>query len=354
MKLDFKKMFHDYAEQNQKTFAHDRTKTLGASEVFGCIRMAWAKKHGVAKNEDEDQSWGATARGDLIEQFHVVPILDSMLPKTSGYIGAGTEQKTFVDMEKFLSATPDGLIDGLDKDALQEYGIADIESTCIVTEIKSIDPRVNLTEEKTIHRGQVIVQMGLIRAQTEFKPMYALIMYFDASFLDKMSFYVVKFDEAVYEQAGKRSTTVFTTNDPSTLRAEGKLTNGCDYCQFTTWCSKLTEDSMPPIDVSANTPMERDAMKPLAEEYNKVSVEFKKLETRKDELKEQIKDKLKTFKKRKVAGDKKAGEAWSVSYTFIQGRETLDKGAMAADGIDLDQYMKTGDGYDRLTINFKE
>ena len=353
MKLDFKKMFHDYAEQNQKVFSHDRTKTLGASEVFGCIRMAWAKKHGVEKN-DEENSWGATARGDLIEQYHVVPILDSMLPKSMGYIGAGTEQKTFVDEEQFLSATPDGLIDGLDSDALADYGIEDIESNCIVTEIKSIDPRVSLTEEKAIHRGQVIVQMGLIRAQTDYKPMYALIMYFDASFLDKMAFYVVKFDEKVYEQAGIRSKKVFTTNDPSTLRAEGKLNNGCDFCQFTNWCSRLTEDSMPPLDGGKDTPEERDALKPLAEEYSKVSADHKRLETRKDELKEIIKDKLKTFKKRSVKGDKKAGDAWSVSYSFIQGRETLDKGAMAADGIDLDQYMKVGDGYDRLSITFKE
>jgi hypothetical protein len=351
MKLDFKKMFHDYAEKNQKVFTHDRTKTLGASEVFGCIRRA--KKHGVEKN-DEEQSWGATARGDLIEQYHVVPILDSMLPEKSGYIGAGTEQKTFVDMEKFLSATPDGLIDGLDRDALQDYGIDDIDSDCIVTEIKSIDPRVNLTEEKAIHRGQVIIQMGLIRAQTEFKPMYALIMYFDASFLDKMSFYVVKFDEDVYEQAGIRSTKVFTTNDPSTLRAEGKLNNGCDFCQFTTWCSKLTEDSMPPLDTSSDSPEQREAMKPLAEEYSEVSSKVKALEARKDDLKEQIKDKLRVFKKRKVSGDKKAGESWSVSYSFTSGRETLDKGAMAADGIDLSQYMKTGDGFDRLSVTFKE
>lgn len=353
MKLDFKKMFHDYAEQNQKTFTHDRTKTLGASEVFGCIRMAWAKKHGVEKN-DEEQSWGATARGDLIEQYHVVPILDSMLPEKSGYIGAGTEQKTFVDMDKFLSATPDGLIDGLDRDALQDYGIDDIESDCIVTEIKSIDPRVNLTEEKAIHRGQVIIQMGLIRTQTNFKPMYALIMYFDASFLDKMSFYVVKFDEDVYEQAGIRSTKVFTTNDPSTLRAEGKMNNGCDFCQYTAWCSKLTEDSMPPSDTSTDTLEQREALKPLAEEYSKVSNKLKSLETQKDDLKEKIKDKLRTLKKRKVSGDKKAGESWSVSYSFTPGRETLDKGALAADGIDLSQYMKTGDGFDRLSVTFKE
>lgn len=354
MKLDFAKMFHDYAAQNKKTFEFDRSQSLGASEVFGCIRMSWAKKHGAPENEGEEDSWGATSRGDLIEQYHVVPALDATLPATSNYIGAGDQQKTFVDPVSKLSATPDGLVDGLDADALQIYGVDDIESDCIVTEIKSIDPRVDLKEEKAIHRGQVITQMGLIRENTEFKPMWALIMYFDASFLDKMSFFPVKFDEEIYAQGKLRAAKVFTTTDPAELRAEGKLGNGCDFCKYTTWCAALTESQMPPdVPKTLATPLQREKLKPLAEEYAEIQGKLKTLDARKDELGEQIKDALKLFKTRRLSGDKKAGETWSVSYTFIAGRETLDKGAMMADGINLSDYKTTGDGYERIVIKNK-
>jgi CRISPR/Cas system-associated exonuclease Cas4 (RecB family) len=352
MLLDFKGMFDSYAAKNQKAFSHDRSKSVGASEVFGCIRKAWAKKRGVVRDTGES-SWGATSRGDLIENYHIVPVFESELPEGYGYIGAGQDQKTFVDEESQLSATPDGLIDGLSRDALKLYDIEDIESDCIVTEYKSVDPRVNLKEEKAIHRGQVITQMGLIREKTEFKPRYGVIIYVNASFLDDVKVYVVRFEEEVYEQAKKRAKLVFSANNPQDLRPEGKLNGGCQFCEFTSWCAKVTGNSMPPEGSKDKlSDQQKSILKTLAIAYTQTSQSLKEAETTKDELSEKIKETLRAFNVRK-ASDKTSGDEWSVSYTFVNGRETLDKRAMEEDGIDLSQYTTTGNGYERLAVKTK-
>ena len=45
MPIDIKAIFDSYYESRQKTWAHDRSKTVGASEVFGCVRKGWFEKH---------------------------------------------------------------------------------------------------------------------------------------------------------------------------------------------------------------------------------------------------------------------------------------------------------------------
>jgi len=166
--LDFKEMFDEYVENDNKTWQYDRNKSLGASEAFGCLRQACYKKHGFEVDEGTENSWGAMRRGDIIENAFIVPALLATIPEGSELLGAGEEQETL--LKDLLSATPDGLLIDVSRDCLTKYGIADIESDSIVTEFKSIDPRVNLTEPKTVHFGQVQVQMGLIRELTDYKP----------------------------------------------------------------------------------------------------------------------------------------------------------------------------------------
>jgi hypothetical protein len=43
-KLDFHKLFEDFNTANQKVWEHDRSTTVGASEVFTCLRKAWFEK----------------------------------------------------------------------------------------------------------------------------------------------------------------------------------------------------------------------------------------------------------------------------------------------------------------------
>src|SRR5690606_31829838 len=132
--------------------------------------------------------------------YHVVPAME-YLPAPAKLTMGGSVQETIVLGRN--SATPDGLIVGLDKEPLSLYGIENIRSNCVVLEIKSIDPRVNLKEEKDIHHGQTQVQMGIIRETTKFRPNYAVIIYVDASFLDNIKVYVVEFDAKKWEVAKK-------------------------------------------------------------------------------------------------------------------------------------------------------
>lgn len=344
--IDFKKIFDSYSKAHPKIFAHDRSQSVGASEAFDCIRKTFFKKTGAAKDPDYEDSWGATSRGDLIENYHVVPALDEFLPEGAFYVGAGEDQKTFIDKDHPLSATPDGLVSGVPKNALKKYGIADLESDCFVLEIKSIDPRVNLLEEKAIHKGQAIVQLGLIREQTEYKPMYAVILYFNASFLDDISVFVVKFDEVIFNNARARSKQVFGAKEARELTAEGKITHSCDICPYTSACASATEKDMPPEESNSTISQEDvDTMESLAVEAKAAAKVMKDAEVKKKILDNSIKDLLKKIGRRRLAGPNA-----KVSYTFVQGRSKFDHEAMKEDGIDLDSYKTIGDGHERITV----
>jgi len=157
--LDFKEILNNYMVTNQKVWVHDRSKTLGASEVFGCIRKAFFTKTSAPKDPDYKDSWGATERGNIIEDHFLVPAFQEHTPGDVEAIGLGDEQETLID--GLLSATPDGLLINLEKNALTKYGIADIESDCAILEFKSIDPRITLLEAKAITRGKYKPKWGL-------------------------------------------------------------------------------------------------------------------------------------------------------------------------------------------------
>ena len=241
--LNFADIFSDFIEQNQKVWAHDRSESVGASEVFGCERLAWFKRFGEASgfavDEDYEQDWGATKRGDILEEHFVVPAIRDHLPGTAKLILAGGKQVTFFHGHN--SATPDGIILNLERDALKLYGVEDIgPSGCVTFEIKSIDPRVSLHQEKDIHFGQVQTQMGIIRAETEYKPDYAIIIYVDASFLSRIKVFAIKFDERVWTESKRRATRIMTTTDPVQMSPEGKIDGGCKFCPWTTACTNAS------------------------------------------------------------------------------------------------------------------
>lgn len=352
--LDFDKIFNNYMSSagKQKKWMYDRNLSMGASEVFDCLRKAFFKKRGFEIDEGYDQSWGAMERGNLIEDYYVVPALDVGLPEGVDLIGAGqSDQTTFLDEENFLSATPDGLVANLPSNALSLYGIEDIESDCITVEVKSIDPRVNLTEEKTIHRGQVNVQMGLIRDQTDFKPRYAVILYVDASFLDNIKPFIVRFDEKTYAAAKQRAKKVFAAKTPEDLAAEGKMTGACKLCQFAKRCNMLNLAAVPTESYDKTTSdKDRDAMAKLVAAEAKAKEESKKAEQAVEVAKLEIKEYLKKLGTKNL---KAIDGSWNVSYSTQKGRTTLDKEAMIEDGIDLTKYQVEGEGFEVLRVTVK-
>src|ERR1017187_9791563 len=176
----------------KKKWKHDRTKTVGASEVGTCSRRVWFGKKSTDADKDHVDRWGATERGNLIEMKLWAPALKK---KYNGKLKfRGDQQKSFIDGP--LSATPDGLLLA-PRDALKEHGIKDIEADCILLECKSIDPRVDLKEARHHHILQAQAQLGCVRAKTKYKPVYCVISYIDASFLDNITEFVVKFDPEI-------------------------------------------------------------------------------------------------------------------------------------------------------------
>lgn len=353
--LDFNNIFNRYMahESKQKKWMYDRNLSMGASEAFDCLRKAYFKKKGFPQDPDYVQSWGALERGNLIEDEFVVPALDIGLPEGVDLIGAGqSDQTTFLDEEARLSATPDGLIANLDRDALKLYGIDDIESDCITVEVKSVDPRVSLTEEKAIHRGQVNIQIGLIRDQTDFKPRYGVILYVDASFLDNITPFVVRFDEKVYEAAKSRSRKMFAATKPEDLAAEGKVTGACKLCAWFKTCNGINLDAVPKESRDKTTgDKDREAMAKLVE----AEQEAKERQKLAEMDVERIRLDMKEFLKKLGTKNLKANDgSWGVTYSTQKGRIGLDKEAMIDDGIDLTKYEKEGESFEVLRVSFKK
>jgi hypothetical protein len=345
--INFAGMFKAFEEITEKDWRYDRAASLGASEVFGCIRKAFFQKHGYEPDDDHEDDWGAAKRGDIIENNFAVPAVQAILPPGSELIYAGGDQDTL--RIRRLSATPDGLAINLARDALAQLGIPDIESDCVVTEFKSFDPRAHIKEEKAIHRGQVQVQMGLIRDLTEFKPVYAIIFYFNASILSDIRPYVVKFDPKVYQTAKDRSELVYATNEPSDLPPEGKIDDACRLCSFTEECSIAQGLATPRNERSVSNTKALARAGELAKRYKELKAKEKEISTEAGETSQEIKDLLRKHDTKKIVAE----DGCSISVSWCKGKRTIDRLAMEADGIDTTKYEKEGNGYDRLNVSVK-
>jgi hypothetical protein len=154
---------------NQKRSFHDRSQTVGASDIGRCERQIWCDKHGAPRRDAaRGEDWGAATRGNLIEAFWV----DALKQKFGErLLFAGDDQRTL--RSGFLSATPDALIIDVTKDEATALGIPELEGGAIVAECKSIDPRTRMDGPKPEHAYQVQAQMGLLRETTNYKPAYA-------------------------------------------------------------------------------------------------------------------------------------------------------------------------------------
>lgn len=326
------------------TGATDRLTTVGASEVFQCARkIAYAKAETPADPDHEDR-YGARLRGDLIENHFWEPALRGQKPEGTQLLFAGTEQRTLVD--GYLSATSDGLLVGVAPDSLAHLGVADLGSDALVVECKSIDPRVSLKEAKAEHSGQTQVQMGLIRHCTPYRPEYALISYADASFLDTITEFAVRFDPAVYAAAKARANTIMLAEDPAELAPEGKIAGGdeCRYCAFKSRCigalvAAIPRDSVP---IGANA---QASLKALVEQHEQADGEAEAATGRREQVRELIRGLLRELGTRKVSGD-----GFSVSWFPVKGRKSLDRKAAEQAGLDLSRFEKEGDPSERLTI----
>jgi hypothetical protein len=354
---------------------------MGASEAFGCLRKAWFSKNGAEKDPDHKDSWGALQRGDLIEQHFAEPAVRWFLENEfvdARLIWGGENQKTLKAPDAPLTATPDGLVINADDDALALYGIPSLGGTgCFNFEIKSIDPRVNLKEEKAIHRGQTIVQMGTTRETTEYKPNYAVIVYLDASFFDDIDIFVVPFDQQTYDVAKTRARAAFDIKNPADIMAEGKIDGACEYCPFKIACARVSKAATPDKGEAnfGNTPNKiMEEFEALVRDERAASAAKKALEKDHKEASERLKGWFQEVgvKRAEVPGVVKA------SITWVKGRKSYDtEGLIQAvkdarklfqaledaglspediieeDRLDPEAYIRDGEGHSRLSISEK-
>jgi hypothetical protein len=363
MQLDFDTIFQEYIDSNKKDWKHDRRDTVGASEVFDCLRKVFFRKRSkdlvkegaplYPTDPDYDPSWGATERGNIIEEHFVVPAVRDNMPGTAKLLMAGKAQKTLFHGRN--SGTPDGLIVGLERDALAKYGIDDIGSDCIVLEIKSIDPRVNLREEKDIHHGQTQAQMGMIRQLTEYKPNYSIVLYIDASFLDNRKVFVVPFDAHAWGVAQKRANRVWETKDPADIMAEGKLDGGCEHCEYQNACALVTIGSIPPDRLKEMEEQDVEAVEPFIDDWDRLKNASDEAAAAFEEHKLKLKEALKGLNSRKIAKKDGKKSLWSVSWYSQNGKKSIDvKRLVEENGIDATPYEKTGDPFDVLRVTISD
>lgn len=363
-RINFQTGFNEVAEKNKKVWAHDRTQTVGASEVFSCHRQTFFKKRApelADEPEGIDPEWGHTARGDLIENEFVVPTLRQMFGDER-CLFMGTDQKTLVDGR--LSATPDGVITDLPDDAMADYGIASLGGTGIlVPEVKTFggdhaapkkkrvadekDATKNLTvyEPRTKHEGQNVVQMGILRRKTNYSADVGVVLYINPVNLKDIRPAPVRYSESVYARAKERAEAVYepgaTAKD---FKAEGLFGgNDCSYCEFCTACNaiemeRFPDKAVPTKDFDAETQAE------LEERARKVAdlrKQHKALEADKKMAESELKSRMFDLGTTRIAG-----EGWSASVSKSAGRKTLDKERIAADfDIDLDEYQKEGEPF---------
>ena len=342
-----------YAKATARTF-EGRENSVGASEVGQCARKVYFGKnagdpvHGVASDQDHADPWGAALRGRLFEDHFWLPALRAHFGAKLRY--AGDEQRTLVS--GFLSATPDGLLIDQPRNALAAFGIVDVGGDhSIVVECKTIDPRTRLDEPKPEHVFQTITQLGLLRELTPHRPEWAVISYTNASFLDDVVEFPIRFDPTVFENAKRRAAAIVTAQTPSELKPEGWIAGGreCEFCSFTTACGVIrhavpTQATSEPPDAQFVAEIAE-----LAREHTRRRTIAEAALTGQRELEHDIRKRLWVKGLRRVAGD-----GVSVTWSAVKGRPSYDdkriREAAAEAGVDLAQYETAGEPTDRLVI----
>lgn len=356
--IDFDALFNTYIAGKQKVWKHDRSTTAGASEVFNCLRQqVFEKRHGefgVEPDDDYDNDWGAMERGNIIEDLFVVPGLRAALPSIGLdllFAGQSTQETLVLDRN---SATPDGLITGIKpglvtiKAGEKEYTIQ-VDEGCIGLEIKSIDPRANLIEERKKHHYQSQMGLGLIRDVTEWKPRYWIILYVDASFVSKLTPFVVEFDEQIYKVGRERAKLVWDFESPLAATPEGKFDGGCDHCRWRKACGDATISGWKTLNDKGDDEYAAAAIHQHVMNYLAAKKDSEDAARGFEEAKQALKDALTEQGARRVVS-----KVFRVNWTTTKGRRILDQKALKSSGIDLTPFMKESAGYDTLTVTLRK
>ena len=340
-----KEALHAYVVENQRQFTHDRTKTIGASEIGQCARKLWFLKHQTDKDAGHVDRWGAAQRGNLIEVLWAKAMREHAGAGKLHY--AGRYQKTFFDDVSPLSATPDGLLE-LDLPTGHEE---------LLLECKSIDPRARMESIRSEHEAQVQVAMGILNCTTKWRPREAIVSYIDASFLDEVKEFRVPFDRQVFATLRLRAKTIMAANSADALRPEGVIAGGqeCEHCAFRSSCSAMRAGAVPtreePLEPLDEVALSR--LSTMASDRARLKQLTEKLERETKEIEQTIKELLRQHGTRRVDA-----EGLRIVWSPLKGRPSWDwpklRAAAEKVGLDLAKFERVGDPSDRLEVRLTE
>jgi hypothetical protein len=340
-----------YAQSISKDWAHDRTNTVGASEIGQCSRKVfWLKnENDSARRADRDpeyrDSWGARMRGTVIEDAFWQPAMKARFGDRLIY--SGKEQKTFV--LNYLSATPDGMINDLTQEESKQIGVV---SNCVMVECKTADPRTNLTEAKQANVFQTQVQMGLVRELDPFgyRPTHSVLSYIDASFWSDVKEFVIEFDEQIYEIAKERAMEIMTADHGADLKPEGWIAGGseCNYCPFTKACG-IERRNLPFADITPVDEQFKAEIIDLVHDLQHAEASRDLFDGYARGFQNDIKNRLREKGVRKIPG--------VLTWSSVKGRTGYDnraiKQAAVEAGVDIRPFETQGEPSDRLVIQIE-
>lgn len=216
----------------------DRTKYVTSSEVGYCGRKVWFDKEtlrnsayspeqGTTAGAEMGDSWGVMQRGHTAEAW----LIDNLRRSEIGgeLLYAGDEQVSFA--HGVQSGTPDGLI-------------AMYMSSVYVFEVKSIDPRTNVSNlPRAAHIAQVTQNCDLVDA-AGYDVLGGLIVYVDASDYSKMHQFELGFDHTVADTLQQKAETIMSATTAAELPPEGIYLDHCKYCAHTGPCSALVRNNV--------------------------------------------------------------------------------------------------------------
>jgi hypothetical protein len=334
-----KEALEAYAKASQRPWKHDRSQSIGASEIGMCARRTWFSKHQAAPDADHVDRWGAKKRGDIIEAFWEKAMRAHVGLGRLHY--AGRYQRTFFDKESYLSATPDGVVADLDR------------AEAFLVECKSLDPRAKIETARPEHVYQLQVQMGLVREQTPFRPTYGILAYIDASFLDESREFRIDFDPQMFARAKERAKLIMQANAADDLRPEGYIAGKaeCEYCPWRRSCSTMRANAVPSEEGKVDAETLSRLLK-IARWRADTKAEAELMEARAKEAEDAIKEIM------RQAGTRRAeGGGLRITWSALKGRPSWDwpglRAAAEEAGLDLAQFETVGDPSDRLVISIK-
>ena len=293
-------MLAEHIRPTITTWAHNRSLTVGASEIGACARQTWFRKNGVA--EERELGWGFGERGKHVERWVYERLRDA------GF-RLRWKQKTLIDPP--LSATLDGM-----------HGKT-------VVDIKSFDPwKKNVVEPR--HLMQVQAQIGLAKAQD------GILLYVNASDFQDIREHAVARDMDAYRTLRERARYIMTTTEPPPR--EGHLAGGkeCSHCPFQTTCL-----GAPIADTGALSEADTAAVAAARLAIQQAETAKADAEGRITAHKEIIREILRKADVRRAPG---------LARISRSQRTTLDQDAAERAGIDLAPFRKPGRETEQVTV----